>query len=203
MPETSPEELILKTQGCGEQLCRIHVEMWGNVSAVIITRNIMLFTIWGVWPLNESTLGVLCQHPSECCSLARGLPAQHSHFPFNKIKIWFLLGNSIPLGFYKAHDLDKHEQNSPLRLMEDPNIELLGSWGRPITLYWLPAPGIPVNTNWNAKTNTHPFRFQAVVITLCVFSVFIIVCLSTTTAIGRDKMWQVVELTCRIVDTAR
>ena len=48
---------------------------------------------------------------------------------------------------YKAHDLDKSEQNSPLRLMEDPNIELLGSWGRPITLYWLPAPGIPVNTN--------------------------------------------------------
>ena len=101
MPETSPEELILKTRGCGEQLCGIHVEIWGNVSAVIITRNIMLFTIWGVWPLNESTLGVLCQHPSECCSLARGLPAQHSHFPFNKIKIWFLLGNSIPLWLIK------------------------------------------------------------------------------------------------------
>ena len=27
--------------------------------------------------------------------------------------------------------------------MEDPNMELRGSWGRPITLYWLPAPGIP------------------------------------------------------------
>ena len=101
MPETSPEELILKTQGCGEQLCGIHVEIWGNVSALIVTRNIMLFTIWGVWPLNESTLGVLCQHPSECCSLARGLPAQHSHFPFNKIKIWFLLGNWNPLWFIK------------------------------------------------------------------------------------------------------
>ena len=50
--------------------------------------------------------------------------------------------------------------------MEDPNIELLGSWGRPITLYWLPAPGIPVNTNSNAKTNTHPFKIQDLVITL-------------------------------------
>ena len=36
------------------------------------------------------------------------------------------------------------EENSPLRLIDDPNMELLGSWGRPITLYWLPAPGIPV-----------------------------------------------------------
>ena len=197
MPETSPEELILKTRGCGEQLCGIHVE---TCQRMIITRNIMLFTIWGVWPLNESTLGVLCQHPSECCSLARGLPAQHSHFPFKKIKIWLLLGNSIMV--YKPHDLGRSEQNSPLRLMEDPNIELLGSWGRPITLYWLPAPGIPVDTNWNTKTNTHPFKFQALVITLCVFSVLIILCLSATTN-SRDKMWQVVELTCRVVDTAR
>ena len=200
MPETSPEELILKTQGCGEQLCGIHVEISGNVSAVIITRNIMFFTTWGVWPLNESTLGVLCQHPSECCSLARGLPAQHSHFPFNKIKMWFPLGNSIMV--YKAHDLDKSEQNSPLRLMEDPNIELLGSWGRPITLYWLPAPGIPGNTNWNAKTNTHPFKFQALDITFCVFSVFSILCLSTTTN-SKDRKWQMVELTCRVAGTAR
>ena len=63
---------------------------------------------------------------------------------------------------YKAHGLDRSKQNSPLRLMEDPNIELLGSWGRPITLYWLPAPGIPVNNSMfidnNNKAETKNYK---------------------------------------------
>ena len=27
--------------------------------------------------------------------------------------------------------------------MEEPNMDPRGSWGRPITLYWEPAPGMP------------------------------------------------------------
>ena len=76
MPETSPEELILKTRGCGEQL-------WGKmtqhpicpVSLLLTTMMtiLMIFgTHWGCWVgrLNESTLEILCQHLSKCCSLA-------------------------------------------------------------------------------------------------------------------------------------
>ena len=37
----------------------------------------------------------------------------------------------------------REEEFSPLRFREEPNIELRGSWDLPMTLQWLPAPGIP------------------------------------------------------------
>ena len=138
MPETSAEELILKTERRGK-------ELWGILGGCHSIPNmpwcvppwqllLMIFRTWMVWvlwvgPLNESTLVILCQHPSKCCSLAGStllLPQPPS--PRKKL-FWCKRYN---------------EGNWPLRLIEDPNMELLGSCGRPITLYWLPAPGIPV-----------------------------------------------------------
>ena len=94
----------------------------------------------------------MSQHLVCCANIPQSVVLQHEACQHNTLisllirsKYGFFL--AISLWFIKAHDLDKSEQNLPLRLMEDPNIELLGSWGRPITLYWLPAPGIPVNTN--------------------------------------------------------
>ena len=97
MPETSPEELILKTRGCGEQL-------WGKMTqhpicpvslllTAMMTMLMIFGTHWGCWVgrLNESTLEILCQHLSKCCSLA-GSPGLLPPYPsLEKAKIQLVL----------------------------------------------------------------------------------------------------------------